>query len=120
MPESIKPALLDFCRSLPGATEDVKWEVHLVFSVGDKMFAIFDVGDGEPVRFKVDPGEFPILIQQPGISPAPHLARASWIRLEHPAVLPRDVLEDLLRESHELVAAKLSKRLREQLGIPIR
>lgn len=28
------------CRSLPGATEDLKWESSLVFSVGGKMFAI--------------------------------------------------------------------------------
>lgn len=117
MSESIKPALLDFCRSLPGATEDVKWEEHLVFSVGDKMFAMFDVSDAEPFSFKVDPAVFPVLTQQPGISSAPYLARASWIRLEHSTVLPHEALEDLLRESYELVAAKLSKRTRERLGI---
>lgn len=83
------------------------------------MFAMFDVSDAEPFSFKVDPAVFPVLTQQPGISSAPYLARASWIRLEHTGVLPRDVLEDLLRESYELVAAKLSKRLRLQLGVPI-
>jgi predicted DNA-binding protein (MmcQ/YjbR family) len=35
--QSIKPELLEFCRGLPGATEDVKWGDHLVFSVGDKF-----------------------------------------------------------------------------------
>ena len=31
--------LVAFCRSLPGATEDIKWEHDLIFSVGGKMFA---------------------------------------------------------------------------------
>jgi len=38
--QSVKNGLLDFCRTLPGATEDVKWGSHLVFSVGDEMFAM--------------------------------------------------------------------------------
>ena len=117
MPISHKSVLLEFCRSLPGATEDVKWEEHLVFSVGEKMFAMFDVSDAEPFSLKVDPAVFPVLTQQPGIMPAPYLARASWIRLEHTGVLSREALEDLLRESHELVAAKLPRRVRERLGI---
>ncbi|HTE20786.1 MAG TPA: MmcQ/YjbR family DNA-binding protein, partial [Armatimonadota bacterium] len=112
-----KNALMDFCRSRPGATEDVKWEDHLVFSVGGKMFAIFDVAETEPVRLKVDPAVFPILIQQPDISPAPYLARQSWIRIEHAEVLVREAFEDLLRESHELVVARLSRKMRERLGI---
>jgi len=112
-----KDGLLHFCRSLPGATEDVKWSDHLVFSVGDKMFAIFDVSASEAVRLKVDPAVFSILTQQPGVSPAPYLARQSWIKIENSDTLPVDAVQDLLRESYDLVAAKLSKRARERLGI---
>lgn len=112
-----KDTLLGFCRSLPGATEDVKWSEHLVFSVGGKMFAIFDVSDAEPIRLKVDPALFPILTRKPGISPAPYLARQSWVKLENTRVLPREALEDLLRESHGLVAEKLPKKLRASLGL---
>ncbi|HEX5871399.1 MAG TPA: MmcQ/YjbR family DNA-binding protein [Longimicrobium sp.] len=115
--DSVKDVLLDFCRSLPGATEDVKWGDHLVFSVGEKMFAMFDVGESDIVRFKVAEGLFPILTREAGISPAPYLARQSWIRLEHTRVLPREQIQDLLRESHELVASKLTRRLRRELGI---
>lgn len=117
---SIKDELLDFCRALPGATEDVKWGHHLVYSVGDKMFAMFDVGDSQLLRFKVSEGLFPILTREPGISPAPYLARQSWIMLEHLGVLPREQIEDLLRESHELVAAKLPRRVRVSLGIAVK
>jgi predicted DNA-binding protein (MmcQ/YjbR family) len=115
--QSVKDELLDFCRGLPGATEDVKWGHHLVFSVGDKMFAMFDVGESDLLRFKVSEGVFPILTREPGISPAPYLARQSWIMLDHTRVLPREEIQDLLRESHELVAAKLTRRLRRELGI---
>jgi predicted DNA-binding protein (MmcQ/YjbR family) len=115
--QSVKDDLLAFCRTLPGATEDVKWGDHLVFSVGEKMFAMFDVGESDIVRFKVSEGLFPILTREPGISPAPYLARQSWVRLEHTRVLPREEIQDLLRESHELVAAKLTRRLRRELGI---
>jgi predicted DNA-binding protein (MmcQ/YjbR family) len=115
--QSVKDELLDFCRGLPGATEDVKWGSHLVFSVGEKMFAMFDVGDSDLLRFKVSEGVFPILTREPGISPAPYLARQSWIKLDHTRVLPREEIQELLRESHELVAAKLTKRLRRELGI---
>ncbi|HYR11594.1 MAG TPA: MmcQ/YjbR family DNA-binding protein [Longimicrobium sp.] len=115
--QSVKDELLDFCRGLPGATEDVKWGHHLVFSVGDKMFAMFDEGDSDLLRFKVSEGVFPILTREPGISPAPYLARQSWIMLDHTRVLPREEIQDLLRESHELVAAKLTKRVRRELGI---
>jgi predicted DNA-binding protein (MmcQ/YjbR family) len=115
--QSVKDELLDFCRTLPGATEDVKWGDHLVFSVGDKMFAMFDVGDSDLVRVKVSDGVFPILTREAGISPAPYLARQSWIKLDHTRVLPREEIQDLLRESHEMVAAKLTRKLRRELGI---
>jgi predicted DNA-binding protein (MmcQ/YjbR family) len=115
--QSVKNELLDFCRTLPGATEDVKWGSHLVFSVGDKMFAMFDVGDSDLLRFKVSEGVFPILTREPGIVPAPYLARQSWIKLDHTRVLPREEIQELLRESHELVASKLTRKLRRELGI---
>ena len=67
--------LYELCRSLPGVTEDVKWGDNLVFSVGKKMFAVFDLPAGEPFSFKVDPDVFSMLTQQRGIRPAPYLAR---------------------------------------------
>lgn len=109
-------ALLDFCRSLPGVTEDVKWDNDLAFSVGGKMFAVFGLPDLEPIGFKVDPAVFPVLTQQPGIVPAPYMAKHSWISVTR-AALPVDALEELIRTSHALVAQKLSKKMRASLGI---
>jgi predicted DNA-binding protein (MmcQ/YjbR family) len=117
LPKSSRTALLAFCRSLPGTTEDIKWEDHLVFSVGGKMYAIFDTGAPEAFSFKVTSAVFPMLTQERGIHPAPYLAQHSWVRCEHSQVLPRQVLEELLGESHEIVASKLPKRVRVSLGL---
>jgi predicted DNA-binding protein (MmcQ/YjbR family) len=109
--------LLELCRKLPGVTEDVKWDNDLVFSVGGKMFAVFALPDLEPMSFKVEPVLFPVLTQRPGIVPAPYMAKHSWISLKSRDALPREELEELLRESHALVAQKLSKKARAKLGI---
>lgn len=109
--------LYELCRQLPGVTEDVKWENDLVFSVGDKMFAAFQLPEGEPIGVKVDPEVFPALVQVPGITPAPYLAKHSWVKLATREVLPAETLSDLLREAHALVAAKLPKKVRASLGL---
>jgi hypothetical protein len=59
-----KDTLVVFCRSLPGATEDVKWGKDLIFSVGGKMFAGFLLAGGDPIGFKVDPLVFASLVAQ--------------------------------------------------------
>ncbi len=109
-------SLRDACRALPGTTEDIKWEKNLVFSVGKKMYAVFDT-DGDDFSFKVSEDAFSVLTQMPGVSPAPYLARHHWIAVEGPEVLPHDEVCDLLGESHRMVAAKLSSKLRRELGL---
>ena len=109
--------LQDFCRTLAGTTEDVKWGHHLVFSVGGKMFAIFDLPDNGKIRFKVEPLLFSSLVEQDGIEPSPYLARQHWVFLEDRKALPTETLKDLLSDAHALVAAKLSKKKQRELGL---
>ena len=109
--------LFAFCRSLPGATEDVKWEHDLIFSVGGKMFAGFHLPDGQPLAFKVDPLVFASLAHQPGFEPAPYMARHHWVSVADRSAVPLPVLQDFLAESHRLVAAKLPRRTRASLGL---
>lgn len=110
-------ALIEFCRSLQGATEDVKWGSDLIFSVGGKMFAGFQMPAGQPVGFKVDPLAFSSLVEQDCIEPAPYMARHHWVRVTDPERLPLEALKDFLTESHRLVAAKLPKKTRTALGL---
>lgn len=108
--------LLALCRSLPGVTEDVKWGDNLVFSVGT-MFAVFDLPELVPMALKTTPEVFSALTQRDGIVPAPYLARHSWISLTRRDALPRETVEDLLREAHALAAEKLPKKRRAELGL---
>lgn len=117
MAKSDADPLVEYCRKLPGATEDVKWGNDLVFSVGGKMFAAFGLPDHEPIGFKVDPVVFSLLVQRPGVVPAPYLAHHFWVNVKTREAMTSEELEELLWESYRLVAGKLSKKKRASLGI---
>ena len=82
------------------------------------MFAVSCL-DPSPifVSFKCSPEAFAELVERPGIRPAPYLARAQWVAIESERTLPRKELEQLVRSAHQIVAAKLPKGVRTQLGI---
>jgi predicted DNA-binding protein (MmcQ/YjbR family) len=107
------------CLSFPHAIEQVVWEGDLTFKVAGKMFA-HTVLEVAPVwlSFKCSAESFAELTERSGIIPAPYLARAQWVALETKDALPPDELALLLRESYDLVVAKLPKRIRETLGSP--
>ena len=109
--------LVAFCRALPGATEDVKWGADIIFSVGGKMFAGFPLGGGDPIGFKVDPMVFQSMVGKSGVIPAPYMAKHSWVSVTDRGRLPLGTLKELLAESHRLVAAGLSAKMRKGLGV---
>ncbi len=105
------------CLALPHVTEDVKWENNLVFSIGDKMFALTGLEPGEVwLSFKASPEVFAELSERPGIRPAPYLARAQWLAVERLDVLDPRELQQLLRQSYDLVFAKLTKKRQRELA----
>ena len=105
------------CLSFPHAAEQVTWGSDLTFRVAGKIFAV-TVLEVAPVwlSFKCSPENFAELTERSGIIPAPYLARAQWVALETKDALPLDELAHLLRESYDLVVAKLPKKLRENLS----
>lgn len=115
----MRPAdLRRFCLSLPGATEIVQWGETRVYKVGGKMFALM-VMEGrscDGVWFKVSPDSFHILTREPGIVPAPYLARAGWIALDRLDRLPRDQLKAYLTRAHAIIAAKLPRKVQAALA----
>jgi len=108
--------LREVCLAFPGVTEQIQWGSDLLFKVGGKMFAVTPL---EPARvclsFKASPETFADLTERPNIIPAPYLARAQWVALETRDALPRDELKRLLRDSYDLVFAKLPKKTRDSL-----
>ena len=109
--------LLTFGRNLPHATEDIKWKMDLCFSIGGKMFAVFNVDDVSQISFKTTPATFAMLTKQTGIIPAPYAARFHWVSVRDPKALPRKALEELIEESYQLVAAGLPRKVRKKLGM---
>jgi predicted DNA-binding protein (MmcQ/YjbR family) len=105
------------CLSFPGAFEQVVWEGDLTFKVAGKMFA-HTVLEVAPVwlSFKCSGENFADLTERTGIIPAPYLARAQWVALETKEALPPDELARLLRESYDLVVAKLPMKARDALS----
>jgi predicted DNA-binding protein (MmcQ/YjbR family) len=105
------------CLGFPHSTEMVQWGDDLTFRIGNKMFAVAALAPA-PVflSFKCTPEEFAELVEREGVIPAPYLARAHWVALEHEDALPAKEVKRLLRQSYELVKAKLPKKVREELG----
>jgi predicted DNA-binding protein (MmcQ/YjbR family) len=109
--------LREVCLSFPGATEQIQWGSDLLFKVGGKMFAVTPL-EPAPVclSFKASPETFAELTERPNIVPAPYLARAQWVALETRDALPAQELARLLRESYEMVFAKLPRKTREAIS----
>jgi predicted DNA-binding protein (MmcQ/YjbR family) len=110
-------AVREYCLSLPHATESIQWGNDLVLKVGGKMFAVMVL---EPARvwisFKCTREDFAELTERPGIIPAPYSARYHWVALESKDALTNSELKDRLRESYDLVFAKLPKKARAALA----
>ncbi|MGA2096578.1 MAG: MmcQ/YjbR family DNA-binding protein [Candidatus Acidiferrum sp.] len=106
----------NLCLSFPHVTEEEVWTDDLTFKVAGKMFA-HSVLIPAPVwlSFKASSEAFAELTERPGIIPAPYLARAKWVALETKDALPSSELAQLLRESYDLVVAKLPKKTQESL-----
>lgn len=106
------------CGRWPGVTRDIKWGCDLVLSVGGKMFVVtsMDGSEGGRLSFKVEDDRFLELTDQPGIIPAPYMARAHWISVIEPQRFPTAELETFIRTAYALVRAKLTKKLQAELG----
>ena len=110
--------LRKFCKTLPGATVDIKWGADECHCVGGKMFTVFGTRNRKAtnVGFKCDPERFLELTDVGGIIPAPYLARAHWVLVEDAKALTDAQARDLVARSHALIMAKLTKKEREAIG----
>ena len=108
--------LRQFCLSLPGATEDVKWGNDLTFLVGQKMFAVAGLEAAQGgISFKCTPEKFAELVEREGIIPAHYVARYHWVTVENTDALPAEELKDLIKNSYRMVREKLPKKIKNEL-----
>jgi len=102
----------EYCLSLPHVTEEVLWRKDLVFKIGGKMFAVIglDAGPASQFSFKCTPEEFAELTERDGIIPAPYAARYHWVAVQRPGALSQAEIKRLIKDSYEMVMAKLPKK----------
>jgi predicted DNA-binding protein (MmcQ/YjbR family) len=98
-----------YCLALPDTTEKLQWGDNLCFKVRGKIFAILGL-DERQLCFKCAPEIFVELLERESLSPAPYLGRYKWILAEHLEALRDDEFEDLIRQSYEMVNAKVRKK----------
>jgi predicted DNA-binding protein (MmcQ/YjbR family) len=67
-----------------------------------------ELGLGAAANLLKTSGEaFAELLELEGITPAPYVGRYKWVMLERSDILHKEELEDLIRQSYVMVAAKL-------------
>ena len=109
--------LREYCLSLPGATEGIKWEDHLCFMIGEKMFCITGMSEEDYVSIKVSDEDFETLTEREGIIPAPYMAKHKWIGITKRSALTLKEWKHYLKQSYTIISSKLPKKLQKELGI---
>lgn len=110
--------LQSICEGLNGTTTDIKWDDHLCFNVGGKMYLV-TTPDHVPqsASFKVDDEEFDAVSSREGCMPAPYMARYKWVHVDDISRFSLKEWKHFLTRSHHLVAAKLPAKTRKELGL---
>jgi predicted DNA-binding protein (MmcQ/YjbR family) len=99
--------------ALPAVTHVVQWRASDVYKVGGKVFAI--VGD-ESASFKVSAIAFMVLTESGVGCQAPYCAKGQWAAVRFDAAEHED-FADWLATAHSLIAAKLTRKARTELGL---
>ena len=102
-------------KALKGVTMDVQWGADQVYKIGGKMFAV--LGPEGSWSCKVSDIAFEALTAEGTGKPAPYLARAMWVWFPDLDVMAAEEIEDLLANAHRLVADKLTRKARAELGL---
>ena len=104
------------CLALPAATLDHPFgDDHDAYRVGGKMFCM--VGAMGGISFKVSDIAYEVLTGSGHARPAPYMARNKWVNLPAIGDWPDDELAEHLAIAHGIVAAKLTKKARAELGL---
>ena len=109
-----------FCESLKATSHVVQWGNADVWKVGGKVFAICGWHEGDAAfTFKVGDSAWEVLTDAPGIRPAPYLASRGmkWVQVYEDGALSEASLKEHIVASYDMVVAKLTKKMRAELGL---
>jgi predicted DNA-binding protein (MmcQ/YjbR family) len=110
----------EYCDSLKATTNVIQWGGASVWKVGGKMFAIcahWGEGEGDKIKFKCSDNSYELLLELPGVVPAPYLARAKWVAVTSNETLTDDDIKSYVEEAHGIIAGKLTKKLQRELAL---
>ena len=100
-----------YCLSFPDATENLQWADDLCFKIRGKIFTTVALTSvPQKLCFKCTPESFADLVEREDIHPAPYVGRYNWVMLDRLDALRHDELEDLIRQSYDMVTAKAPRR----------
>lgn len=108
----------EFCLDLPHATESTPFdETTLVMKVGGKMFAYADIVNFNMINVKCDP-EVAIELRElyPEVIPGFHCNKKHWNSIITTGSLADEDIKSWIKDSYNLVIAKLPKAVREALA----
>jgi len=106
------------CDNFQGVTKDIKWEEHLCFNIGSKMFLVTSPDACPPTAtFKVTDEEFEEIIARDGFAPASHVGRYKWVTVDDISRLSKKEWEYYARQSYDLIVSKLPAKLKADLGL---
>jgi predicted DNA-binding protein (MmcQ/YjbR family) len=107
----------EYCLSQKGATSDYKAEWNATrYLVGEKVFAMrCGDKDGNPIiTLKLEPAFGEKLRQQYGhIVPGYYMNKEHWNSLYLEGDVPDDVVQTMVKESHQLILKSLSKKMQK-------
>jgi predicted DNA-binding protein (MmcQ/YjbR family) len=106
------------CKSLPSTTMVIQWSDSHVHKIGGKLFAMAHAWEGKTAFIlKATPLSYQILLEQNIATRAPYLTRGNWLQIINPTKLSDADLTSYIRQSYQLIASKLPKATRAEIGL---
>ena len=111
------------CSSFPGVTEHFPFDSDtLVFKVGGKMFALASLSEWEKgnrsANLKCDPERsLELRAQYESVEPGYHMSKVHWNTVLPLSGLPDQLLREWIDDSYMLVAAKLTRKQKQEIGL---
>lgn len=104
-----------YAMALPAVTKVVQWGGSDVYKVGGKVFAVCGFESG--LAFKVSEIGFVVLTEAGGPGrQAPYFAKGHWVVVDLADLDPQEA-SGWIATAHGLIAAKLTKAARAELGL---
>ncbi|MEO6149419.1 MAG: MmcQ/YjbR family DNA-binding protein [Mucilaginibacter sp.] len=110
--------LRDYCLEKPGVTEGFPFgEDTLVFKVGEKLFLLTGLEQGDRFNVKCDP-ELAIDLRErhPEVKPGYHMNKAHWNTVFMNGSLTRKQLHEMIDHSYDLIFKSLPKKLQAEIN----